>query len=143
MKKSLHHAKELKRWVKIEWADLWKNKKDDNIRAEKFSLKEYSLLFVDKGEIIHATKDYKPLSFREILEEHIGKDEADQVDIDPTIGGWKKFARTNFPPKMKNKMKREKPRFTHDLSQHQRKNGSGWLNEARILKKKKENAVMK
>jgi hypothetical protein len=129
-------AREFKRWLKIEWADLWKSKFDDEIIAEGISLRDYSLLDVDKGEIIHASRDYKPLKFREILEKNLGGEAAERVDVDPQVGGWKRFARENLPKREK-KTARGAPKIPFDLSQQQRKGGSGWLNQARIRKKVK------
>ena len=40
-------AKDSRGWLKIEWADLWKYKHDDEIQAEGVSVKDYSLLFVE------------------------------------------------------------------------------------------------
>ncbi len=142
MEETWRQAKELRRWLKIEWADLWKSKQDDEIRAEGFSLKDYSLLFVDRGEIVHATRDYKPLSFREILEKHVGSEDASRVDLDPQVGGWRKFARQNFPVKREEKVKRKAPGIKHDLSQHQRKGGRGFRNMSRILRKKRYNEYL-
>jgi hypothetical protein len=138
MKESLRRSAEIKKWIKLEWDDLWTTRQDDPVIAEEFSIKDYNLLNVDRGEIIRATRDYKPISFREILEKQVGKEEADRVDIDPKVGGWKKFSKKHFPPKKNSK--REKPIIKHDLNQHQRKGGAGWLNKARILKKKDNNA---
>ena len=139
MEETLRRSKELRQWLKIEWADLWRYKRDDAINAEGFSLKDYSLLFVDRGEIIHATRDYKPLSFREILEKHVGSEDASKVDLDPQVGGWRKFARQNFPAKSEEKVRREGPGIKSDLSQHQRKGGAGWRNKSRVWKKKRLN----
>jgi len=142
LEETWRRAKELRQWLKIEWADLWKSKQDDEIRAEGFSIKDYSLLFVDRGEIVHATRDYKPLSFREILEKHVGSEDASRVDLDPRVGGWRKFARQNFPVKGEEKVKRKGPGIKHDLSQHQRKGGRGFRNMNRILRKKRYNEYL-
>ena len=131
-------AKELRRWLKIEWADLWMSKLDDAVRAENISIRDYTLLFVEGGEIIHATRDYKPLSFSDIFERHVGAEKSQAIDVDPNVGGWRRFAKQNFPPK-KTQEKREKPKVKVDLSQYQRKGGSGWLNQARIRRKIKAN----
>jgi len=56
-------ARELRQKLKADWAELWKTKHDDEVKAEGISTKVYTELFVDRGEIIHATRDYKPLSF--------------------------------------------------------------------------------
>ena len=137
MEDSLRRFKQFNQWLKLEWTDLWTNKYDDKIMAENIAVKEYSLLFVEKGEIIHATRDYKLLSFHEVLEKHIGKEYADRVDIDPKVGGWRKFAQRNFPKKKKSLVKRERPKIRHDLNQHQRKGGKGWLNQAKISRRNK------
>ena len=99
MEDPLETVKAIKQWLKTEWLDLWANKHNDEIIAEGISTKEYSLIEVDRGEIIHATRDYKPLSLHDILQKHVGKEKAERIDIDPRIGGWKKFARNNFPAK--------------------------------------------
>ena len=139
LEETWRRAKEFRRWLKVEWADLWKNKRDDEVKAEGFSLKDYSLLYVDRGEIIHATRDYKPLSFREILEKHVGSEDASRIDIDPRVGGWRKFARQNFPVKGEKKVERRGPGIKSDLSQRQRKGGVGWRNKGRIWRKMRGN----
>ncbi len=133
---NLKEAREFRRWLKIEWADLWKRKFDDEIVAEGISVRDYSLLEVDKGEIIQANRDFKPLNFREILEKNLGGEATELVDVDPNVGGWKRFAREQLPRREK-KTAREQPKIPFDLSQQQRKGGSGWLNRARIRKKVK------
>ncbi len=142
MEESLRQAKELRRWLKIEWADLWKYKQDDETRAEGVSVKAYSLLSVDSGEVIHATRDFKPVSFREVLERHVGSEDASRVDLDPRVGGWRKFARQNFPVKVGKRVERREAGIKWDLSQHQRKGGAGWRNKGRIWGKKKFNASL-
>ena len=127
-------VKELRQMLKTDWANLWKTKHEDEIKAEGISVEDFEMLFVDRGEIIHATRDFKPLSFREILEKHVGSEDASRVDIDPNVGGWRKFAKQNFPARRR-QSKRERPKVKVDLSQHQRKAGKGWLNKARIYKK--------
>ena len=141
MDKSLQRAKQIRHWLKIEWVELWKNKHDDEITAEDISVKEYSLLEVDRGEVIHATRDYKPLSFREIYEKHVGSETASKVIVNPKIGGWGKFAKKHFSKKNIRNPKREPPSIKFDVNQHQRKNGMGWLNNARIRRMSKENNV--
>ena len=126
-------ARELKRELKTEWAALWRTKYDDEVRAEGVSPKEYERLFVENGEIIYANRDYKPISFREILGQHLGSDLAGKISPDPAVGGWKKFVKEHI--KKPKPTKRERPMIKVDLTQHQRKQGRGWLNKARIWKK--------
>ncbi len=129
-------AREVRGEVKAQWVELWMTKYEDEIRAEGLSLKDFEKLFVDRGEVIFATRDFKPLSFREILEMHLGSEDAAKVDLDPRVGGWGKFARQHFPPKPR---RRERPKVRVDLSQQQRRGGLGWRNMMKIRRKIREN----
>jgi hypothetical protein len=137
LKNSLEKAKEIRQSIKKEWDDLWISRHEDKLIAEGVSIKDFNLLFVEKGEIIHAVRDYKLLSFPEILEKHIGKEDTNKIDIDPNIGGYKKFSKQHFTNKKKN-VKRSKPKVRYDVNQHLRKGGAGWRNKARLFKKVKE-----
>lgn len=132
-------ARELKHELKAEWSELWSTKYDDEVRAEGVSCKEFNMLLVDLGEVIVATRDFKPLSFREILEARLGSDMAGRVEPDPAVGGWGKFVKKHLP-KHKH-VKRERPEVKIDLSQQQRKGGHGWLNKARIWRKMRQNRI--
>ena len=129
-------ARELRRELKADWATLWRMKFDDEVRAEDVSSKEFERLFVDRGEVIFATRDYRPLSFRDILDKHIGSDMAGKVSPDPAVGGWRKFVKEHIQGPRPARG-RERPRMKVDVGQHQRKGGHGWLNRARIWKKLK------
>ncbi len=124
--------KELRRSLKEEWEELWLSKIVDGEKAEGISSKDFNRLFVERGEVIHATRNFKPLSFRDILEKHLGSQHAAKLDIDPKVGGWGRFSRTHFPAKSP---QRERPMVKVDSSQHLRKGGAGWLNKARTRKK--------
>jgi len=104
-------VRELRQELKTEWGELWRTKYDE-----------------------YATKDFKPLSFRDILEKHIGSDVATKAYPDPAVGGWRKFVKEHLR-RHKSVKKRERPKVKVDLSQQQRKSGCGWLNRARIWKK--------
>ena len=133
MLESWERARELRQELKAEWAQLWMTKYDDEVRAEGVSCDEFERLFVDRGEIIHATRDYRSLSFRDILEKHIGSDVAAKAYPDPAVGGWSKFVKEHL--RRHKSVKRGRPKVKVDLSQQQRKSGSGWLNKARMRKK--------
>jgi hypothetical protein len=139
MSDSLNKAQETKKRIKLEWKDLWANKIEDKEKAEGISVKDYTLLDVDRGQVLHAPRDCPPLSLHELIEKQMGKEIAERVDVDPNVGGWRKFAKKNFPANKKTENNRRRPILIHDLTQHQRKGGAGWLNKFRIIKKKKEN----
>jgi len=134
-------ARELRRELKTEWARLWQTKYDDQVRAEDVSSREFHRLFVDRGEIIYATRDYKPLSFREILERHIGAETAGRAFPDPEVGGWRKFVKEHIK-KIGPEERREQHKVKPDLAQQQRKGGHGWRNKSRVWKKTRPNGIV-
>jgi hypothetical protein len=82
----------LKRKLRAQWNSLWWERFDDEVRAEGVAIDDYPDLFVDKGTIIIATKDYKPLSFTEIWEKHL-KNLGVSPQPHPSVGGIGKFIR--------------------------------------------------
>jgi len=127
-------ALEIRRQLKLDWACLWLTRLDDKTVAEGICTDEFERLFVESGEIIFATRDFKPLSFREILNRHLGQDLADRVDAGPSVGGWGKFVKEHVS-QLKPVQKRERPRIEGDPTQQRRKNGRGWLNQTGFLKR--------
>jgi hypothetical protein len=56
---------------------------------------DFELLFVDRGTVIIATRCYKLLEFKEILEEYAAPYEV-KVKSEtppPSVGGWRRFGR--------------------------------------------------
>jgi hypothetical protein len=128
-------ALEIRRQLELDWARLWLTRLDDKTVAEGISTDEFERLFVESGEIIFATRDFKPLSFKEILNRNLGQDLADRVDTSSSVGGgWRKFVREHVS-QLKPVQKRERPRIEGDPTQQRRKNGRGWLNQAGFLKR--------
>jgi len=114
------------RW---QWKTLWRERTDDRVRAEGIASRGFPDLFVERGTIIIATRDYKPLNFREILEAHLQLDGVEIVNMDPSRGGVGKFIKEVI-------MKREgigkrrrpsppKPKPSKD--QQPKGGGRGWL----------------
>jgi hypothetical protein len=115
--------------VRVEWRLLWRDRIDDRVRAEGIANREYLLLFVERGTVIVATRDFKPLNFKEILCLHGVQDVERLVPPPPSLGGWGKFARTVL-----NKQKRaRKWKVTESVPRRKRKSlqlkkgGRGWL----------------
>ena len=120
--------KEIVEELKVQWKQLWHERVDDKLRAEGIATDDYSKLFVEKGTIIHATRDYKVLNFREILQLHEIVDVDRIIPPSPQIGGWGKFIKTNIT----NQKPRRNNRASHyrmDKKQKQqlKKSGRGWL----------------
>lgn len=110
------------------WKRLWRERVDDKVKAEGIANSDFPRLFVDRGTVIFATRDFKPLSFREILELN------DLVDVDrflpsPHVGGWGKFIRTVITRQKPKERIVETRRYLDSKKkrQHVRKGGHGWL----------------
>ena len=126
--------------VKEEWRALWSTKHDDKLLYESASSKDFKLLEVGQGQIIRSSRASDSLDYYTLLEEKYGQDEASKISPDPSVGGWNKFAKTYLPKKPRVPVdSRERPKISVDLSQAQRKNGAGWLNQLRIRKKIRQN----
>ena len=80
--------------VKAEWKLLWQGRIDDKVRAEGMADRCFSLLAVERGTVISATRDFKELSLKAILRSYDVENVEQVVGPHPSEGGWTKFART-------------------------------------------------
>jgi len=119
--------KELVEKLKAEWKLLWSERFNDKERAEGISISDYAALYVERGTIIHATRDYKALNFKEILEQHITEDTDRFIQPNADEGGWNKFVKTKItsPPQRKKRTLADNPK-KHE-TQQSKKGGRGWL----------------
>ncbi len=120
--------KEFVEELRNEWKKLWREKIDDKVRAEGIAVNDYDQLFIDKGTIIHATRDFKALNFKEILKEHEVLNGDKYVPPDPNVGGWAKFVKMNITSQ-KSQRKRSVPQDPAEQKEKQqlKKKGRGWL----------------
>lgn len=123
--------------LKAQYEKLWRERIDDKVRAEGIANRDYSMLFVEKGTVIFATRDFRPLSFKEILDQHkvVGVDRV--VPPSPRVGGWGKFIRTEIARQKRYGRVRQTRQYLDDKKQrqHLKKGGRGWLHhEFGILK---------
>ena len=81
--------------LRQQWVQLWRERIDDKTRAEGVAGEDFELLFVDKGQVIVATRKYKPLEFKEVLVEYKAPYEVKVKEDRPSphVGGWRKFGR--------------------------------------------------
>ena len=120
--------KEMVEELKIQWKKLWQERVDDKVRAEGIAIDDYSKLFVEKGTIIHATRDFKALNFKEILEQHQIANADRFVPPSPQVGGWTKFIKTNIAnPQSRRRKRAELYREAKKEKQQPKKGGRGWL----------------
>ncbi len=114
--------------VKAEWKLLWRCRIDDKVRAEGIANQNYSLLFVEQGTVIVATRDFKPLSLREILLLHEVQNVERVIPPHPMVGGWRKFARTVLNKQRRaRKWERPVPDPKSKRKLQRKKGGRGWL----------------
>ncbi len=121
------NQKELVDELKIEWKKLWRERVDDKVRAEGIAINDYSTLFIDKGTIIHATRDFKALNFKEILEGYQILNSERYIPPDPQVGGWTKFIKTNISNKHSAKKPQVLKRKEKKGKLQSKKGGRGWL----------------
>jgi len=115
--------------VKEEWRLLWRGCIDDKVRAEGMADRSFSLLAVERGTVIVATRDFKALNLKEILSSYNVQNIERVFGPHPSEGGWKKFASTVL-----NKQTRAQ-KFRAEMWWPQRrgknaqikKSGRGWL----------------
>jgi hypothetical protein len=115
--------------LKTQYKTLWRERIDDKVRAEGVANRDYSMLFVEKGTVIFATRDFKPLNFKEILDQHKVVDAERVVPPSPHVGGWGKFIRTEIASQKRHGRVRRTRQYLDDKKQrqHLKKSGRGWL----------------
>jgi hypothetical protein len=121
--------KELVDELKVEWKRLWQDRIDDKVRAEGVAIDDYSALFIDKGTVIHATRDFKVLNFKDILEQHQVVNAERYIQPDPHVGGWNKFVKDNITKQNSKKNSRNESTGQSQKNQRQKKDGRGWLHK--------------
>lgn len=115
--------------LKTQWKQLWRERIDDKFKAEGIANTDYSKLFVEKGTVIFATRNFKMLSFREILELHGVIDVDRFVQHSPSVGGWGRFMRTIIANQKSSRRSKRAQQYLDYQKQRQqlKKGGRGWL----------------
>jgi hypothetical protein len=126
----LEAKKKLIEELKGQWKLLWSERFDDRVRAEGVSVNDYAILDIEKGTIIHATKDFKVLNLKQILEKYLIEDPDRYVQPDVHVGGWNKFIKTEISGKSKKDSlaaSNTSDKVTSKKKQQVKKSGRGWL----------------
>jgi hypothetical protein len=117
--------------LKRQWKLLWRERIDDKVRAEGIADKDFELLFVDRGTVIAATRGYRSLDFKEILEDYGAPYDAKvkQEVPSPLVGGWRKFGREMAARRRDAKRSASWPNEDESKvkTQQLKKGGRGWL----------------
>jgi hypothetical protein len=115
--------------LKTEWRKLWAERVDDKLRAEGVAKNDYSMLNVDRGTIIHATRNYKPLDFKEILKRHEVENAERFIPPEPQVGGWNRFIKDNISRKPIVSKRAQVYQREIPVKQQLKKGGRGWLHK--------------
>jgi len=115
--------------LKTEWKKLWQERVDDKVRAEGIAINDYSMLYVERGTIIHATRDYLALNFKDILQQHQIENAERYIPPSQAVGGWNKFVKTQITKQQPHKKKRAEAYLAEKTERRRqpKKGGRGWL----------------
>lgn len=116
--------------IRNQWRRLWQERVDDKVRAECIASDDYFRLFVGKGTIIYATRRFRPLNFKDILDQNRVEKSDRFIPPSPLLGGWSKFIKTNIFP---NAIQRHERALVYAQTKKEclkhRKSGRGWLHK--------------
>ena len=114
--------------LKVEWKLMWSERFNDKTKAEGVSIANYTSLRVERGTIIHATRDFKALNFKEILEQRNIEQPERFIQPHPHMGGWNKFIKSKITNRAsKNIHVAFENSVKKNGGQQPKKNGRGWL----------------
>jgi hypothetical protein len=120
---------EFRRRLRDEWRLLWTERFDDKVKAEGVSVRDYPMLFVDRGLVVFATKGAKSPSYSDILDFWVSQGLA--YTPDPFVGGWGKFIRTELKKHAHSRATEfnGKELEAKTEKQQSKKGGRGWLHK--------------
>jgi hypothetical protein len=121
--------KEMIEQLRLQWRKLWQERLDDKVRAEGMATADYCDLFVDQGTVIHATRDFKALNFKEILDQHQVINADRYIPPSPQVGGWSKFIKNNITNQPRRRRRADLYREEQREKQQPKKGGRGWLHK--------------
>jgi hypothetical protein len=115
--------------LRVEWKQLWNDRLNDKVRAEDISSKSYENLKVEQGTIINASRDFKPLNFKEILEQHQVENPDRYIPPNVNQGGWTKFVKTEITKNQQKNRPQKMDIPEKKVNQQPKKGGRGWLHQ--------------
>ena len=118
---------EFKRKLRSEWSLMWRERFDDRIKAEGIAVRDYPMLFMDRGVVIFANKDAKAPSFSDLAD--YWSMQGKFYSPNPREGGWGKFVNSTL------RSRRSSYGFTNHSKRETaaklqpKKGGRGWLHK--------------
>jgi hypothetical protein len=124
--------KKLVEALKTQWKLMWSERFDDKVVAEGVSANDYDILQVERGLIIHATREFKALNFKDIVHQRIIENPERYLQPDVRVGGWNKFIKTEIAASRSQHYKKNASLISErspskQASQQPKKGGRGWL----------------
>lgn len=117
---------EFRRKLREEWGLMWRERFDDRVRAEGVVVRDYPLLFTDRGSVIFASRDAKTPGFSEIVE--VWASRGAVYCPEPSVGGWGKFVRTELKDVAHSRARAlGEQQEAKVVRQQLKKGGKGWL----------------
>lgn len=120
--------------IRKQWNKMWWERINDKVRAEGIANQDFPKLFVERGIVIAATRNYRPPNFEEIVEKNrSAKMNNLPRPPHPTHGGYGKFIREVIS-KQKRYGLNDKSRQEYKRKVKKKllkKNGRGWLHSNR------------
>jgi hypothetical protein len=110
--------------VRGEWRCMWKERIDDPVRAEGIAGRDYDKLFVERGTVVLATRNFKLLTLKGILEQHKIENAERFAPTSPYGTGMRRFGRA-YAYKRLNASEPKKAAV--DKQRQLKKGGRGWL----------------
>ena len=111
--------------VRGQWRRMWDERVDDHVRAEGIARQDYDKLFVERGTVVLATRNFKFLTLNGILEQHKIMNADCSVLASPYTGGWRRFGRAYAYKRLNDAPKKAEV----DRQRQLKKGGRGWLHK--------------
>ncbi len=113
--------------VKEEWRSMWRERYDDRIKAEGIAIKDYSLLFMERGYVVFASREAKLPNLSEIMD--YWASEGKIYAPNPSEGGWGKFVQTHLRRDTHSRARTFRGQVAEEkkVKSQLKKGGRGWL----------------
>ena len=118
---------DFRRRLREEWRLLWSERFDDKVSAEGVAVRDYPLVFADRGHVIFATREARAPSFSDIVNHW--RAQGQLYWPDPAVGGWGKFIRTELKNAAHSRATRARAKEAEGERQQLKKGGRGWLHQ--------------
>lgn len=92
--KTREEQDEFRRKLKEEWRLIWWEWFDDRVKTEGIAVRDYPLLFMDRGYVVFAGRAAKVPVLSDVV--NVWVSQGCMYAPDPSDGGWGRFIRTEM-----------------------------------------------